>query len=131
MRRRVTPWELAGQEPAWSPDGTLIAFRSEPTDEEFIGDVYSVKPDGSDLTQLTKAKGKQVFSMSFSTDSAWIVFAMEGVGHLPEEIDCDADEAWTATRTSRPTHGATRPMVVDGERLTLEWLSDWSPGRRH
>ena len=81
--KRVTHGR-AGQEPSWSPDGTLISFRSEPTDEEFIGEIYAVKPDGSRLTQLTKAKGKQVFSMSFSTDSKWIVFAMEGVGHLPD-----------------------------------------------
>jgi len=101
--RRVTPWELAGQEPAWSPDGTLIAFRSEPTDEEFIGEVYSVKPDGSDLTQLTKAKGKQVLSMSFSPDSKWIVFAMEGVDHLPDlfAIRQDGSDVTPLTRTSK------------------------------
>jgi Tol biopolymer transport system component len=100
---RVTPWELAGQEPSWSPDGTLISFRSEPTGEDFIGDVYSVKPDGSDLTQLTKAKGKQVLSMSFSPDSRWIVFAMEGVDHLPDlfAMRRDGSDVTPLTRTSK------------------------------
>ena len=111
--KRVTPWELAGQEPSWSPDGTLISFRSEPTDEEFIGEIYAVKPDGSGLTQLTKAKGKQVFSMSFSTDSKWIVFAMEGVGHLPDlyAMRRDGSDVTPLTRTK-----------------TWESTPDWSPG---
>ena len=36
------------------------------------------------FTQLTQAKGNQVFSTSFSPDSAWIVFAMTGVDNLPD-----------------------------------------------
>ncbi len=110
--KRVTPWELAGQEPAWSPDGTLISFRSEPTDEEFIGEIYTVKPDGSGLAQLTKAKGKQVFSMSFSPDSTWVVFGMEGVDHLPDlfAIRRDGSDLTPLTRTS-----------------TWESAPDWSP----
>lgn len=100
--QRVTPWNMAGQEPSWSPDGTLINFRSEPNGEDFIGDIYSVKPDGSDLTQLTKAKGKQVLSMSFSPDSEWIVFAMEGVDHLPDlfAMRRDGSDITPLTRTS-------------------------------
>jgi len=110
--KRVTPWELAGQEPSWSPDGTLLSFRSEPTGEDFIGEIYTVKPDGSEVTQLTKAKGKQVLSMSFSPDSGWIVFGMEGVDHLPDlfAMRRDGSDLTPLTRTS-------------------EWESapDWSP----
>lgn len=111
---RITPWSLAGQEPAWSPDGELISFRSEPNqDEDFIGDVYTVKPDGSALKQLTKANGKQVLSMSFSPDSKWIVFAMEGVDHLPDlfVMRRDGSDVTPITRSS-------------------EWESapDWAPG---
>jgi Tol biopolymer transport system component len=102
------------QEPAWSPDGTLISFRSEPNpSKDFIGEIYSVKPDGSDLTQLTKANGKQVLSMSFSTDSTWIVFAMEGVDHLPDlfAMRRDGSDVTQLTKTS-----------------VWESAPDWSPG---
>ena len=101
--QRVTPWDLVGQEPAWSPDGTLISFRSEPNpDEDFIGDIYTVEPDGSGLKQLTKANGKQVLSMSFSPDSQWIAFSMEGVDHLPDlfAMRRDGSDVTPLTRTS-------------------------------
>ncbi len=112
--RRVTPWSLAAQEPSWSPDGTIISFRSEPDpDQDFIGDIHTVKPDGSDLTQLTKAKGKQILSMSFSPDSKWIVFAMEGVDHLPDlfVMRRDGSDVTPITRTS-----------------SWESAPDWAPG---
>jgi Tol biopolymer transport system component len=101
--KRITAWDLNATEPAWSPDGSVISFRSEPTGEDFIGDIYTVKPDGSDLTQLTKAKGKQVFSMSFSTNSGWIVFGMEGVGHLPDlyAMKRDGSDVTPLTRTPK------------------------------
>jgi TolB protein len=112
--KRITPWDLMAQEPAWSPDGTVISFRSEPDNaDDFIGEIYSVKPDGSELTQLTKAKGKQVLSMSFSTDSTWIVFGMEGVDHLPDLYVMRRDGSDLTPITRTPTWEST---------------PDWSPG---
>ena len=106
--KRITPWELRADNPAWSPDGSLISFRAEPSpDQEFVGDLYTVRPDGSDLKKLTKNKDEQVFASSFSPDSAWIVFAMTGVGELPDLFVMRADgsdltpltrtEAWEST----------------------------------
>ncbi len=106
--KRITPWELRADNPAWSPDGSLISFRAEPSpDQEFVGDLYTVRPDGSDLKKLTKNKDEQVFASSFSPDSAWIVFAMTGVGALPDLYVMRADgsdltpltrtEAWEST----------------------------------
>lgn len=39
--------------PAWSPDGQWIAFASNRARVPFAGQVYAVRPDGSDLRQLT------------------------------------------------------------------------------
>lgn len=109
---RITPWSLDAEEPAWSPDGSLISFRSEPTDQDFVGDIYTVKPDGSDRTQLTRTKGKQVFSTSFSSDSEWIVFGMTGVANLPDLylMRTDGSDVTPLTRTP-----------------TWESAPDWSP----
>ena len=100
--KRITPWELRADNPAWSPDGTLISFRAEPSpDQEFVGDLYSVRPDGSDLKKLTKNKDEQVFASSFSPDSAWIVFAMTGIGELPDlfVMRADGSDLTPLTRT--------------------------------
>ncbi len=83
--RRITPWVLGADDPAWSPDGSLISFRSEPDPEnEFVGDLYTVRPDGSGVTKIVDGRGKQVLGSSFSPDSKWIVFAMTGKGELPD-----------------------------------------------
>ena len=48
--------------PSWSPDGTRIAFDSHRTDpDQFdnveISDVFTMRPDGTDIRQLTDSKG--------------------------------------------------------------------------
>ena len=78
--RRLTPWELgAGDHPGFSPDGT-IHFRSYANDETAQSDYWTVRPDGKDLTQLTRYKqGTLVLSASYSPDGKWIVHATNGV----------------------------------------------------
>jgi len=82
--KRITPWNLNAEDPSWSPDGALISFRSETGEGDFIGHLHTIRPDGSEVTRLTKGDGKQVFGSSFSPDSQWIVFAMTGVDGLPD-----------------------------------------------
>jgi Tol biopolymer transport system component len=50
------PSALGCNEPTWSPDGTMIAFvRSHSNDVD--GEIYTVKVDGTGLTQVTHAPG--------------------------------------------------------------------------
>lgn len=43
--------------PAWSPDGELILFSSNRTGPANIGQLYTIKKDGTDLKQITNGPG--------------------------------------------------------------------------
>jgi Tol biopolymer transport system component len=79
--RRLTPWNLnAGDGADWSPDGRRILFRSHEDDDEGTqSQLYVVRPDGSDLTQVTRVSaGTLLLSASFSPDGKWIVYGAAG-----------------------------------------------------
>lgn len=46
--------------PTWSPDGDLILFTSNRTGPSNIGQLYTIKKDGSALTQITNGPGSFV-----------------------------------------------------------------------
>ena len=78
--RRLAPWNLGGGDhPVFAPDGTVL-FRSFAQDDTKQSDYWTVRPDGKDLTRLTRYKqGTLVLSTSYSPDGAWIVHATNGV----------------------------------------------------
>jgi Tol biopolymer transport system component len=102
-RRRLTPWTLdAGDGPVWSPDGSRILFRS-PASEDFLdSNLYTIRPDGSGLEQVTDVSGTtRVYSSSFSPDGGSIAFGMTGVGDAADvyTIHLDGTALKPVTRT--------------------------------
>jgi Tol biopolymer transport system component len=75
--RQLTPWKLAAGDGAdWSPDGSHLLFRSKEGVDEHHSQYFTVRPDGSDLTQLTHfPAGTKIFSATWSPDGTQIVFA--------------------------------------------------------
>jgi TolB protein len=76
-KQRITPWEMnAGDGADWSPDGSHILFRSnDDEDDATQSQIYTIRPDGSELKQLTSfPDGTQVLSSTFSPDGTQIVF---------------------------------------------------------
>jgi Tol biopolymer transport system component len=74
--RRITDFADGGffMLPSWKPDGSLILFNTRATD---TGDqeIWTVKPNGDDLTQLTHDAGADDLAAGYSYDGTKIVFA--------------------------------------------------------
>lgn len=97
--------------PAWSPDGATIAFSSR---RDGNWEIYSVRPDGTDLTRLTRDD-------AFDSAPAW---SPDGSGTI----------AFSSNRGGVDSH--LYLMARDGSdvrRLTFgddEAVPDWSPDGR-
>jgi Tol biopolymer transport system component len=70
---RITPWGYAFADHAWSPDGSWIVFQRP------YGQLYLVRPDGSDLhrVSLNLPPGTGALNPSWSPDGKWIVFSLQ------------------------------------------------------
>ena len=78
--RRLTPWKLRATGGAWSPDGARILFRPSLSGGELLPgtNLYTVRPDGSQLRQVTHvAADHYVLGGFFSPDGTSIVFATD------------------------------------------------------
>ncbi len=73
---QLTKWELAADgTPGWSAATNLIVFRVAPDEGSGVGNFYTMRPDGTALTQVTKFTGTVVsHKVGFSPDGTWIVF---------------------------------------------------------
>jgi Tol biopolymer transport system component len=76
---RLSPWRLDGEHPDWSPDGHLIVFESygNGAPAGVSTNVFTVRPDGSQLAQITHNEGGAVnaHNPAWSPDGKSIVFA--------------------------------------------------------
>ena len=65
------PAVLYDDAPAWSPDGSRIAFSS---DRGGTRAIWTMRPDGSDMAQVTTSPAARDFEPSWSPDGRRIVF---------------------------------------------------------
>lgn len=74
---RLTEWKLnAGGVPDWPSATGLITFRAVTDIEPGFGNVYTVRPDGAGLHQVTRFTKTALSSrVSVSADGKWILFA--------------------------------------------------------
>ena len=71
--QRVTNDPHEDDQPAWSPDGSLIAFaRQAQTSDD--GGIFTVRPDGTDLTPLSRPGGAGDRGPAWSPDGSTLAF---------------------------------------------------------
>lgn len=121
--------------PAWSPDGTMIAFGSAASLPGWLaggdGHIYVMNADGTDLRPVTSGPGNRA-QPSWSPDGRRIAFTVLGDPDLLYTVDVDGGEptllhecefgcqwsAWSpdgsriAFVARPPTDGQTRPPQI-------------------
>ena len=114
--------------PSWSPDGRQIALLSNRSGKNQI---WSIKPDGSDLRQLTFAPDGVMSKANWSPDGSRIVY-LGGASDDDKMFVFEPAKPWTA-QTSQHFSRVVEPGVLffptggwspDGKRL----LGDVLPG---
>ena len=78
--RQITEGDFPSGRPAWSPDGTTIAFaseRHETRDDDWADDIYTVGADGRDLRRLTDTAGP-MWSPMFAPAGQSVVYVGTG-----------------------------------------------------
>jgi Tol biopolymer transport system component len=106
-RRQLTHDAFKDRDPRWSPDGRRIAFYS---DRGGRYEIWTIAPDGTELTQLTRTTGDTVFYPAWSPDGR-LAYTQRGHGNFVIDPITPARQA--------PVH-----LHQHGAQLTL-W--SWSP----
>ncbi|MEO6115336.1 MAG: hypothetical protein ABIP33_03035 [Pseudolysinimonas sp.] len=95
---QLTKWDSgADGVPDWSAKTNAIAFRVAPNEESGIGNFFTVRPDGSSLSQVTRFKSAVMsHRVAFSPDGDWIVFGVNSTGTTHIELSkVDGSQART------------------------------------
>ncbi|GAA1955689.1 hypothetical protein GCM10009798_13660 [Nocardioides panacihumi] len=118
--RRITPYDLqAGDTPDWSPDGKNILFHDNNDTPQGNANLYTVRPDGSHLKQLTFVGDgiTRYLGSSFSPDGKSIV-----VGKRPST---GGPELNTADVVVMRANGTGERLVTRTE--LYDSFPDWGP----
>ena len=108
-RTRLTTEGFVDRAPDWSPDGSLIAF------ERAWGEIWTIKPDGTDLTFIRVGRGPD-----WSPDGTQILFYSDEV----YVMDADGSNAVALTVSGPSLWPVWSP---DGSRIAYQTGQDLNP----
>lgn len=117
-RSRLTGYGTWNSSPSWSSDGTKIAFESS---RDGDAEIYVMRPDGSDLAQVTHNEMND-FSPAWSPDGSRIavetIFPRESGGDERSAIGVvDSAGGDITTLTEGPSFDVRPSWSPDGERI--------------
>jgi len=107
--------------PAWSPDGTRIAFYSE---RDGNAEIYVMNADGSGRTRLTTTSADEGYP-SWSPDGRTITFDSDRDGNF-EIYAMNADGTGVRRLTNHPARDVSASWAPDGARIAF--MSDRDGG---
>jgi TolB protein len=109
--------------PAWSADGTKLAFSSSRTGDP---EIYIVNSDGSGLKRLTSYHGPDVSPVWNPKTGAQIAFVSGRTG-LPQIYVMDADGA-NLQRVTNEGYAVSPAWSPNGQFLLFAWIRHYGPG---
>jgi Tol biopolymer transport system component len=108
--------------PSWSPKGDRIAF-SRLAGGDF--DIYSMRPDGSDVRRLTTAAGNDSHP-AWSADGEYVLFSSSRFGFKDEAPLVDIPQPYAELFIMRPD-GSDQRALTDNQ--WEEGTPGWQPTR--
>lgn len=105
--------------PAWSAPAGRIAFTRL---ENNTFEIYTIRPDGSGLRQLTHSHGTDAHPV-WSPDGQWLAFVSARRGFKDESIHADANQPYGEIFVMRADGSEVRQLTDDRyEEGVLAWL---------
>jgi Tol biopolymer transport system component len=124
--KRVTTSLAREYDPSWSPDGSKIAYRHQPGDDEGEAEIYVMNANGSGKRNLTRSPG-QDHSPAWSPDGTKIAFAstrgQEGLLPYIWVMSADGSNPTRVTSIS----GEYPAWSRDGTRIAFDVNTDVEP----
>jgi TolB protein len=118
--RNVTHDPAPDFQPAWSPDGSVIAFVSLHTDVSHFDQIFTVDPLSDERRQLTHVDGGNPQAPAWSSDGSRIAFHVVYGGALDAELFVmNADGSELVQLTDDASEDSDPAWSPDGSRIAF------------